>query len=204
MYRRKRAGNFLQNHPGLERLEIPEISLVFSCAWKGGSSDQRGEGEEETAAPTDGVGPLLVWESGRCGLGRGRAGRAFTGVPPSGGETVPCWWGSGRQLGGTEGKPCRGSAWLVAPSRAATVLILTSAFTTALSSSNMDASHVCKFEFPSSHIKKQKDEIVQYTLCDPVYRKPYFMSIENEIVYWRFYAKSWKPVCSFTLSSSLN
>ena len=85
-----------------------------------------------------------------------------------------------------EGKPCRGSAGLVAPSRAATV----AAFTTALSSSTMGASHMCTFEFPSSHIIKLKDEIVQYALCDPICRKPYFMSVENEIVWWWSYAKS--------------
>ena len=89
-----------------------------------------------------------------------------------------------------EGKPCRGSVWLVAPSLAATVLIVTSAFTTALSSSNMmQAMYVSLF--PSSHIEQQNDEIVQFTLCNPVYRKPYFMSsIESEILYWWFYAKS--------------
>lgn len=35
------------------------------------------------------------------------------------------------------GEPCRGSAWLVAPSLAARVLIVASALTTALSNSNM-------------------------------------------------------------------
>lgn len=44
MHRRKCAGNILRDHPGLERLKIPETSLVLSCAWKGGSGDQRGEG----------------------------------------------------------------------------------------------------------------------------------------------------------------
>lgn len=185
-------------------MKIPETSLgLFLCLERWQQWPERGK-KKRRQRPIDGVGPLLIWESGRCGLGRGGAGRALTGVPPSGGKTVPCWWGSDRQPGGMEGKPCRGSVWLVAPSLAATVLIVTSAFTTALSSSNMmQAMYVSLF--PSSHIEQQNDEIVQFTLCNPVYRKPYFMSsIESEILYWWFYAKSWKPVCSFTLSYGLN
>ena len=77
MYRRKCAGN-LQNHPGLERLKIPETSLGLSCTWKGGSSNQRGERRRDGSAHGWSGAPahLRVWQVWAGLWRRGEIGRA--------------------------------------------------------------------------------------------------------------------------------